>query len=217
MSKQIQPVLSEMLFPIENGIEWLLDCKANEEQISGKCFKDINAKEEDLSQFIISGVSFINCRFWNCHLERSEFTDVIFQSCDFSGCIFDDSNFNRVEFFSCKGIGARFTGNRMLNVTIKDCNWDYVNLDNSILKQLLFENVELNSSNLSQCRCKDILWKHVQLTNTSFFKTSLRGMDFTESDINGVVLSDNNEELKGAIVDFYQAAELAKRLGIIIR
>lgn len=217
MKKQVKPVIPDNLQPVENGIEWMLHCKANEERVRGNAFYDMNTKEEDFSQIIISGAGFTNCRFWNCHFKQSGFTDVIFRACDFSGCIFDDSNFDRVEFLSCKAVGARFTANRMINVAMKDCNMDYVNMDNSILKQLLLENVQLNSSNLSHCRCRDILWNHVQLTNASFFKTPLRGMDFTESDINGLILSDDNEELKGAVVDIYQAAELAKRMGLTIK
>ncbi|MCI9076787.1 MAG: hypothetical protein HFH10_13590 [Dorea sp.] len=42
-------------------------------------------------------------------------------------------------------------------------------------------------------------------------------MDFSDSVITELLLSDDSRELKGAIVDLYQAAELAKRLGIIIK
>ena len=51
----------------------------------------------------------------------------------------------------------------------------------------------------------------------SFFKTPLKGMDFTTCDIKGLVLSDECSEVRGAVMDLYQAAELAKRLGIVIK
>lgn len=102
-------------------------------------------------------------------------------------------------------------------MSFSDCNMNYANFDQSVLKSVIFRQVELNSSNLSQCKCKDVFWNHVQLVNASFFKTSLRGMDFTTSVIQGLVLSDEMEELKGAVMDIYQAAEMAGRLGIIIK
>lgn len=45
----------------------------------------------------------------------------------------------------------------------------------------------------------------------------MRGVDFSDSTIHGLVLSDDYSELQGAVVDLYQAAELAKRLGVVIK
>ena len=42
-------------------------------------------------------------------------------------------------------------------------------------------------------------------------------MDFTTCDIKGLVLSDECSEVRGAVMVLYQAAELAKRLGIVIK
>ena len=60
-------------------------------------------------------------------------------------------------------------------------------------------------------------FSQVSLQNASFFKTPLKGMDFTTCDIKGLVLSDECSEVRGAVMDLYQAAELAKRLGIVIK
>ena len=47
------------------------------------------------------------------------------------------------------------------------------------------------------------------------FETNLKGIDFTTSNIEGIVVSI--KDLKGAIVSEMQAIELAKLLGIIIK
>ena len=52
---------------------------------------------------------------------------------------------------------------------------------------------------------------------TSFYKTALTGVDLTSCTLSGPVFSDTAWELKGAIVDLYQAAALAKRFGVVIR
>lgn len=213
----VQPVVQDELEMIEKETAVLLDAKEYEERLSGKAFRGLNAEAEDLAHLIVSGARFENCRFWNCSFERAEFSDVIFQSCDFSGCNFHGSYFNRISFQSCKAVGAKFTENRMHHVMVRDCSMNYANFDNSILKEFLVENTELNSSNISQCSCKNVVWKNTGLVNASFFKTSLYGMDLTDCTINGLVLSDDNSELKGVIVDIYQAAELSKRMGITIK
>ena len=61
------------------------------------------------------------------------------------------------------------------------------------------------------------MYKRQDLTGASFFRTPLRAMDFTTSQIGGLVLSDSCEELRGLTVDLYQAAELSKRLGLMIK
>lgn len=51
----------------------------------------------------------------------------------------------------------------------------------------------------------------------SFFKTSLKDIDFATCDIEEIIVSDTMEELKGVKVNLAQAVSLAKRLGIIIK
>lgn len=215
--KQIEPWMPEKLELIEETITLLLESKACEERIEEKLWKKIAACDEDFSTICISKVRFENCNFLDCSFKKGEFTDVIFQSCNFSNCDFDETYFNRCRFLSSKGIGTKFTGSSIQNVTIADSNFDYANFDASKLENFKIEHTELNSGNVTQCRCKNVVWDHVQLVNTSFFGTSLNKMDFTTCTIAGVVLSDDCRELKGAIVDLYQAAELAKRLGVVIK
>ena len=64
------------------------------------------------------------------------------------------------------------------------------NFDSSRLEHIRIEQTKLESANISQCRCRQVDWQE---------------------------LNDDNHELRGAAVDLYQAAELAKRLGIIIK
>lgn len=213
----LKPVIQEDLELVEKAVDALFLAKECEERVQGIVFQNINIESEDLSRLIASGTKFLNCRFWNCSFERAEFTDIVFQSCDLSGSNFQSGYFSRVIFDSCKAVGTKFTETRMQQITIDNCSMNYANFDNSVLKGLAFENTELNSSNISQCHCKDIVWKNTGLINASFFKTSLYGMDLTDCTINGLVLSDDSSELRGAVVDIYQAAELAKRLGITIK
>lgn len=215
--KILTPILPDSLSLISEQPGFLTEKKEYEEPVLDMLLKNINMTEEDLSDLRFHAVRFENCLFMDCSFRKGEFTDIVFQTCNFSNCDFSDSYFNRVEFRSSKGLGTKFAGSSIFHTSIRECNLNYANFDACKLEHLLVEDTELSSSNITQCRCKDVVWNRAELTNASFFKTSLRKMDFTNSVIHGIVLSDDCREIKDAVVDLYQAAELAKYLGVIVK
>ena len=62
---------------------------------------------------------------------------------------------------------------------------------------------------------KDLEQYEMRTTRGSFYKTSLNGIDFTTSIIDGIGIDLNG--IKGMIVSELQALELSKILGIIIK
>lgn len=52
---------------------------------------------------------------------------------------------------------------------------------------------------------------------TDFFRTPLKDLDFTTCTLEGISVSDGGSELQGAVVNLYQAAELARLLGVIVK
>ena len=123
----------------------------------------------------------------------------------------------RIVFDSCKGVGAKLTGTVLKHLSLEECHFDDANFDSSRLEHVQIVRTRLNNGNLTACRCRQVSFSGAGLKNTSFFKTSMRGMDLSDSEIGGLTVSDDNRELSGVIVDLYQAAELAKKLGIIIK
>ena len=55
-----------------------------------------------------------------------------------------------------------------------------------------------------------------RFVGTSFFHTKLVGLDFTSCQLEGIAISDAMTEVYGAKLGLYQAAALARRLGVII-
>lgn len=212
-----EPWLPEQLEAAQGGMEYLLDCVRDEERIQVMQLEGLSAEGEDLDLISISRSRLTGCTFLGCSFEKGEFMDVVFQSCDFSGCNFSDCFFNRCRFLACKGLGTKFAGSSVKHVLIRDCNLEYVNFDSCKLEKMHIQDTRLPGASFSQCKVKELSWDRAELTGASFFGTSMRGMDFTTSLINGLVMSDSFRELQGAVVDLYQAAELAKRLGLVIK
>lgn len=215
--KPLAPIIPKEADFTPEDQDFLQRCQREEEQIRVRLFAGIRCEGGDFSHMRFSGVKFRNCHFWNCFFSHGEFADVVFESCDLSGCNFDDGYMERTAFYSCKGVGAKLTGMVLRHFSMEECNFDDVNFDSSRLEQVQFLRTRFNNGNLSACRCNQVFWSEAELKNVSFFKTSLRGMDFSDSEITGIVVSDDNRELSGATVDLYQAAELAKKMGVIIK
>lgn len=51
-------------------------------------------------------------------------------------------------------------------------------------------------------------------TSVDFFRTMLRGMDLSDCTIDNIMVSDQYTELAGVKVNLFQAAELAKLMGV---
>lgn len=57
----------------------------------------------------------------------------------------------------------------------------------------------------------------MKLNRANLFGTALRGLDLRGCEIEGILISDEKKELAGVVVDLYQAAELARLMGLVIR
>lgn len=215
--KFLIPILGQVQEEILEDGDKLFERKTEDEAVRSVLIRNLQMNNEDLSHMRFSSVVFENCIFQDCSFEKGEFTDVAMRSCDFSNCSFEDSYFNRMEFRASKAVGTKFSGSTMLHTSIWDCNFNYANFDSSKLEYFRVSDSQLQGSFFTQCRCKVVEWNRVSLNQASFFKTSMKGMDFTGSSIMGLMLSEDGKEIKGAVVDLYQAAELAKYLGVIIK
>ena len=83
------------------------------------------------------------------------------------------------------------------------------------IKNSLFNKVSLRTSNFQENKIKNMLLKEVDLTQTQFFKTSLNGIDLSQSIIEGIAVS--LEDIRGAIIDSFQAINLLYLLGVKIK
>ena len=64
-------------------------------------------------------------------------------------------------------------------------------------------------------KLKNIIFRQADLTQSQFFKTSLNGMDFSDSTIEGIAVS--LEDIKGAIINQFQAIDLLYLIGVKIK
>ena len=182
------------------------------ENVSIDCYKDSNL---DLIEMCVEKAIFNNIDITNSNLEKNSFIDVTFNNCNFSNTSFENSSFIRCEFNNCKLTGCNFVESRIYNVSFFDSNISYANFSLASMENMLFENSILRNSSFQENRLKNIIFKKADLTQAQFFKTSLKEIDFSDSIIEGIAVSI--EDIRGAIIDQYQALDLLYLLGVKIK
>jgi uncharacterized protein YjbI with pentapeptide repeats len=105
----------------------------------------------------------------------------------------------------------------MKQVSFQDSNFTYSNFEHSKLQGLTMKASDFSNTCLAECTLKNLELEEALLKRCDFFKTSLKGIDFRNSNIEGITVSDTLVELRGAVVDPFQAAELSRFLGIVIK
>jgi len=202
---------------IENLFPVIYESKTEETDIVKKHIKDAYLTKEDLSGIRFCSVIFENCKFIDCKIEKTSFLDVVFKNCDLSNSNLCDGYFNRCELFSSKWMGVNLYGNGFQQLAIVNCNFQYANFDNSNLNYVTISESDMSNASLTECKLKNLEIYNTQFINTNFFKTPLKGIDFTQSNIEHFIISDSYAELNGAIVNAFQAVDLAKLLGVVVK
>lgn len=166
----------------------------------------------------------IDCSFSECVLDHIvfansakslTFTDVEFRACDFSNAVFDGSTFQRCVFTRCRMLGTSWIRCTFRDVILQDSLADYANFSSAQFDTCRFEASRFTDAALAMCRFKDTAVKSCAFAHTEFAGTPLTEMDFSDSDIEGIIVRP--EDLRGASVNYRQAAELAVLLGLVIK
>ncbi len=76
---------------------------------------------------------------------------------------------------------------------------------------------DFTEANFEEVRFKKFKTKECIFKNNSFFKTPLKGLDFSDDEFENPIFSEGNRELVKLKVNRYQAADLAAFLGVIVK
>ncbi|MDD3486314.1 MAG: pentapeptide repeat-containing protein, partial [Atopobiaceae bacterium] len=100
--------------------------------------------------------------------------------------------------------------------SLDGCSAVYANLGKTILERTSITDSRCKEAFVQEARLKHTRLDGVDLTRADFFRTSLKGVDLSGCTIDGISVSEDFRELKGAKVSPEQAVGLAMLLGVTI-
>ena len=105
--------------------------------------------------------------------------------------------------------------NRIYNVAFLETNADYTDFSMASIENVLFKDTNLRNSYFQETKIKNIYFENVNLTKVQFFKTSLKNIDLSSCKIEGLEI--RIEDIKGAIIDQFQAIDLLYLIGVKVK
>jgi len=168
----------------------------------------------EAAHFVFRGVTFERCRLSEAVLRGCSFTGCTFRSCDVSGARMDDSFISHATLSSLKGLGTTLTRAVMRDVKIEDCTFRYASFDGAKWDHAQIRDTSVQEASLSGMRLRETSLSACDLRRAVIFRTSMDKMDLRSCQLDGIVLSEDLRELRGATVEEFQAAALLRALGI---
>lgn len=215
--KLLEPALPARLEAAERPEELVDMALARGDALTGWQIVGADLSGVDMTELEVQGCLFQGCRFTGANWHGARFADVVFRNCECSAVQAEDADFCRCRIENVKAVAASFAGSRLAHVRLEDSCLRQANLTGALLQQVYLHRSDLSEAFLAQCRHKGLVLRECTLMGTSFFGTLMNGLDFTDCRMEGIVVSDAGKELRGAIVNVSQAADLARVLGLVIR
>lgn len=168
----------------------------------------------------LENVEFKSCRFKNVEFQNIdskglEFTDVSFEHCDLSNMNFYNTRFYSVHFISCKIMGTLFVNASLRHILFEDCMGKFANFSGATMDFCEVSNCLLIESVWNETELKHFLVTESNFENSEFLHTPLTDFDFSTCDITGLRIDTNS--LKRMVVNEFQAMQLSRILGIVIK
>lgn len=160
--------------------------------------------------------AFTSCRFAGSDFSGSSFLDTSFTNCDFSNSRFSGCYFKNCSVSDCKGDGCDFSQSTFLTSALMKGSYCYGNFSNTLWKDSVISQTKLCMACLSDSKFKKLRFEQVNLTRSEFFHTALKGVDLSSCIIEGIIVSDTFNELRGLKIDASQALDIASLLGVKI-
>ena len=178
---------------------------------------------------------FVNCSSFTGVVENSELEQILFEKCIFSdiGMLsfllknirFNNCNLIKTSFKNSKLIRTEFNSSKLLgislessigsDITFSECNCQFADFRKTKFQKTIFENCILRETDFQGADLSKVIFKNCDLREAQLSFAKLNGSNFCSSKIEGIKAQP--ESLRGAIVDYHQAAYLGtKFLGLTI-
>lgn len=215
MSEQTVKLTRPKLVPIDETIEnKRIEC-INDDEYNNVKFVDCSFISDDAEYVTFKSAVFKNCDFKGTRFYKAEFSDIRFENCDLSNVELNEATFHRAEFVDCRMTGIRLMGATISQALFQSCLGTYLNMNLASLKYCFWDHCFLSNASFQESKWFKVEANETDFRGCQFSGTSLKSMDFSESNIEGICVQF--EDIRGMVVSPVQAMELAKLLEIVIK
>ncbi len=150
----------------------------------------------------------------NSYFKKLTLQDVRIDKSDFANTEWEESSLNRVEFINCRLLGFKAIKSRFKDVIFKGCQGQLSQFNFSKFEHIIFENCILEDSMFIESSLTNVKFINCQMNNVILADAKFKNTDFRGSNIEGLQI--NISQLKGAILDPFQAAYILQRYANVI-
>ncbi len=189
----------------------------DEGELSSVCAQGLSFEELSFEKTEFSMVKFSGCKFKNCDFYRASFSKVLMENCSFTNCRFEGSYWAEIFAEDCKLTGCDFAEAVFKEFMWQEVSIQYANFDSAVFRDVFFHKTKVVNSELTNCKLQGIKLVEADLSGTNCFKSYFSKTDLTDTLIDGIILSRDFAELKGATISPHQAGGLIQLLGIKVK
>ncbi|MCH3907194.1 MAG: pentapeptide repeat-containing protein [Sphaerochaeta sp.] len=178
----------------------------------------VSASGLTLSESWFRRIILDHCWFDGTNFQDGSFIQTTFRFCDCSEADFRGSHFRECRFEGCKLLGAHFSDAVLEQCVFTGSNLSYTDWHQATWKRgMSFSDCDLQEGALTSLtfttppaliRC--------DLTGASLTDTKLQGIDLSGTVLDGIIVSPDFRELKGAKISLAQTTALANLLGVTV-
>ncbi|WP_445635590.1 Pentapeptide repeat-containing protein [Nostoc sp. DSM 114161] len=157
---------------------------------------------------------FDNVKTINTYFKKLSLQDVRITKSDFANTEWEEASLNKVEFINCRLLGFKIIKSRLKNVIFKGCQGQFAQFNFSKFERVIFENSILKDSTFVEASLTSVKFINCQMNNVILADAKFKDADFRGSNIEGLQININ--QLKGVILDLFQAAYILQRYANVI-
>lgn len=120
----------------------------------------------------------------------------------------------KTQIAGSKGNGGRFGESCFKECGLSESSFDYADFSRSSWESCTIDGCRFRETFCSEAKLKKMKLKEVDFSRADFFKTPLKGLDFSACIIDGIQLSEHLNELRGMKIGAEQALALVRLLGV---
>lgn len=152
---------------------------------------------------------FDNVKAIDTYFKKLSLQDVRISKSDFANTEWEEASLYRVEFINCRLLGFKLIKSKLKNVVFKGCKCHFSQFNLSKFDNVIFDNCTLENSTFVEASLTNVKFINCQMNNVILADAKFKDADFRGSIIEGLQI--NISQLKGAILDMFQAAYILER------